>query len=277
MSDLITRFVKRALSEDIGRGDLFALCSSKNKKREAFVISKQEGVFAGKLYAKALCRYQNIQCEFLKDDGDIINLGDEILRIVGAENTLLQIERTLLNMLQHSSSIATKTNKFIKKAGSLKVLDTRKTRPHLREFEKYSVRCGGGYNHRKGLDDALMIKDTHLATIKNLKEFIINARAKIPWTTKIECECENFKTAKEAIEAKVDIIMCDNMAISDIKKIIQYKNEKSPHILVEASGNITLDTIEQYKNINLDAVSIGSIIHQAKWIDFSMKIFSKKQ
>jgi nicotinate-nucleotide pyrophosphorylase (carboxylating) len=271
----IKKFVKKALAEDIGRGDLFELCSNKNKIQKAHIFAKQEGVLSGVKYIQSLCKIQNIKYDFLKKDGDIISLGDKIVKLKAKENTILKCERTILNILQHSSSIATLSNNFIQKANNLKILDTRKTRPHLREFEKYSVRNGGIINHRMGLDDALMIKDTHLATIKNLKLFIKNARVKIPWTTKIECECENFKIAKEAMEAKVDIIMCDNMTIENIIEIVEYKNNKYPNIIIEASGNITLDNIQEYTDIGLDAISIGSVIHQARWIDLSMKIFTK--
>lgn len=274
MNTQILKFVKNTLDEDTGRGDLFSLCFPSGKKQTAYVISRQEGIFSGFEYINVLCKYKKIKCKFLKNDGDTIGLGDELVQLWGKTNTLLEIERSLLNILQHSSGIATNTNKYKQKAHNLKVLDTRKTRPLLREFEKYSVRVGGGFNHRKGLDDTLMLKDTHLANIENLKKFVKNARDVIPWTTKIECECDSFAAAKQAMDAKVDIIMCDNMSISNIKKTIELKNEISPWILIEASGNITLDNIEQYTNIQLDAISTGSIIHQATWMDFSMKIFT---
>lgn len=276
MNKTIKEFIKQALDEDIGREDLFSLCHNENKKQEAYVIAKQEGIFSGYIYVKALCKYANVKYEFFKNDGDIIELGDELIKLKGKENTLLKIERVLLNILQHSCGIATYTNKIVEKAGDLKVLDTRKTRPLLRALEKYSVKVGGGFNHRMGLDDTLMLKDTHLANIKNLKAFVKNARDNITWTAKIECECTSFDMVKKAIEAKVDIIMCDNMAVVDIKKSIELKNDVAPWILIEASGNISLDNIEEYKDMGLDAVSTGSIIHQATWIDFSMKIFPKK-
>jgi len=272
----ILEFVKNALNEDIGRGDLFSLCLDSKKKLKAHIIAKQEGVFAGLRYAKILCKYSNIKYKFLKEDGDKISLGDEIVHLKGKECTLLGIERVLLNILQHSCGIATQTNKLVSKSKNLKILDTRKTRPLLREFEKYSVRCGGGFNHRMGLDDTLMLKDTHLANIDNLEIFIKNARECIPWTAKIECECDSYKYAKKALKAKVDIIMCDNMAIENIKKVIELKNDIAPWVLVEASGNITIDNIGDYVDIGLDAISTGSIVHQAKWLDFSMKIFTKK-
>ena len=194
--------------------------------------------------------------------------------IKGNSKSLLSLERTILNILHHASSIATLTNKFVQKISpyGVKLLDTRKTRPLLREFEKYAIRCGGGINHRMGLDDCLMLKDTHLKTIDNLEEFMSEVRAKIPFTSKVEIECENIEGAKKAMGAGADIIMCDNMSLEQIKEVINFRDKNYPHILLEASGNITLDTIEDIAKTGIDAISTGSTIHQANWIDLSMKI-----
>jgi len=151
------------------------------------------------------------------------------------------------------------------------LLDTRKTRPQLRDFEKYASRVGGAINHRLGLDDCLMLKDTHLRTIKDLKEFIKKARKRISWVTKIEIECETFEQVQEAMDAGADIIMCDNMTPVQIKDVVKFRDESYPHILLEASGNINLETIRSYADSGVDAISSGSIIHQATWLDFSMK------
>jgi len=176
-------------------------------------------------------------------------------------------------MLLHSSSIATLTKKYVDicEPFGVKLLDTRKTRPQLRVFEKYSTRVGGAVNHRMGLDDSLMIKDTHYKTIKDLKLYIVKARKQIPFTAKIEVEAESFEIAQEAMEAKCDIVMCDNMTPQQIEKIVTFRDENYPHILLEASGNISLETIESYAKSGVDAISSGSIIHQATWLDFSMR------
>ena len=142
----------------------------------------------------------------------------------------------------------------------------------MRDFEKYASRIGGAINHRLGLDDCLMLKDTHLRTIPNLKEFIKKARKRISWVTKIEIECETFEQVKDAMEAGADIIMCDNMSHQMIKDVVKYRDETHPHILLEASGNITIDTIRSYADTGVDAISSGSIIHQATWLDFSMRV-----
>ena len=266
------QFILQALEEDIGRGDLFSRCNEKNKKLNAFIVTRGKGVLAGEKYIKYLCKLEDIEYEFTKKDGDEIEKGDEIATFSAKANTLLKCERTLLNILQHASGIATHTHNFVQKAHGLRVLDTRKTRPLLREFEKYSVRVGGGTNHRMGLDDTLMLKDTHLATIKNLKEFVVVAREKIPWTSKIECECVDIEVAKKAFKAGVDIIMCDNMSLFEIREVVGLRDSEYPHVKLEASGNITIENIQDYTNLGVDAISTGSIIHQATWLDFSMKI-----
>ena len=191
----------------------------------------------------------------------------------GKASILLSSERTFLNMLQHASGIATMANKYAKliEGSGVVLLDTRKTRPQLRDFEKYASRVGGAINHRLGLDDCLMLKDTHLRTIDNLEEFVKKARKRISWVTKIEIECETFEQVKEAMHAGGDIIMCDNMTFEQIKEVVAFRNENYPHILLEASGNINLETIRSYASTGVDAISSGSIIHQATWLDFSMK------
>jgi nicotinate-nucleotide pyrophosphorylase (carboxylating) len=176
-------------------------------------------------------------------------------------------------MLQHASGIATMANSYASLIADLNVvlLDTRKTRPQLRDFEKYASRVGGAINHRLGLDDCLMLKDTHLRTITNLKEFVEKARKRISWVTKVEIECENFEQVKEAMEAGGDIIMCDNMTPEQIKEVVKFRDEVHPHVLLEASGNINLKTVRDYALTGVDALSSGSIIHQATWLDFSMR------
>lgn len=275
---MIKSFVKKALQEDIGRGDLFYLVGN-STKATAEIICKDSGILAGVTYAKALCKVEKLDYKFHKKDGDALVYGDVIATIKGKSKKLLMCERTILNLLQHASGIATNTNNYVKALDNqdVKLLDTRKTRPNLRVFEKYAVRCGGGNNHRMGLDDCLMIKDTHLETIANLNDFIKQARLKLPYTTKIEVECESIAFAKEAMSSGVDMIMCDNMSVEEIKKVVTCRDEIAPHILLEASGNITKETINSYAKSGVDAISSGSLIHQAVWLDYSMKITHKEK
>ncbi|GGD31673.1 putative nicotinate-nucleotide pyrophosphorylase [carboxylating] [Malaciobacter pacificus] len=268
----IKKFVKNAIIEDNGRGDLFFDVAPKGRFT-AKAISKSDGILAGVQYAKVLARTEKFDCKFLKHDGDEIKKGDVIAELEGKASILLSSERTFLNMLQHASGIATSANKYAKLIENTGVvlLDTRKTRPQLRDFEKYASRIGGAINHRLGLDDCLMLKDTHLRTIKDLGEFIKKARKRISWVTKIEIECETFDQVKEAMKAGGDIIMCDNMQPEQILEVVKYRDENFPHVLLEASGNIDTTTIQSYAATGVDAISSGSIIHQATWLDFSMK------
>lgn len=266
----IVEFLKDSLKEDISRGDL-ARSIIPNKKAKAIIIAKSSGIVAGIEYIKHFSSIVDIEFNFFFNDKEEYKSGDIIFEVLGDAKDLLSIERTMLNILQHASGIATNANKFVKKSkGKIKILDTRKTRPLLRVFEKYAAFCGGVTNHRLGLDDCLMLKDTHLAMFSSIKEAVNIARKNIPFTTKIEVEVENFQMAKEAIDAKVDIVMCDNMSFEEIKKVVEYK--KDLNILIEASGNITLENIKEYIQTGVDAISSGSIIHQATFKDFSMKI-----
>jgi nicotinate-nucleotide pyrophosphorylase (carboxylating) len=241
---MIKKFVQEALSEDVGRGDLYALVEP-SVSASAKIVAKSDGIVAGVKYIDVLAQIQDIDIKWLKNDTQVFKNGDIIAELKASSHNLLRCERTILDMLLHASSIATLTNKYAKliEPFNVKLLDTRKTRPLLRVFEKYATRCGGAVNHRMGLDDSLMIKDTHLKTIQNLQEYIQKARKVIPFTAKIEIEAETIDIAKEAMKAKCDIVMCDNMTPDEIIKIVAYRDENFPHILLEASGNISLDTL----------------------------------
>ncbi len=271
----IKETVREAILEDIGRGDLFSLVSDR-RMVEAKILTKEAGVFAGKVYIKELGEMEHLEIEFLVDDGNRIEAGDVLAYVRGEVNRVLMYERVILNILQHCSGIATNTAKFVALVAGydIKLLDTRKTRPGLRIMEKYAVRCGGGTNHRLGLDDCLMLKDTHLATIDDLARYIRIARKRIPYTAKIEIECESFEKVKEAMAAGADLIMCDNMSVEEIREVVAWRNARYPHIWLEASGNITTENIVAYAETGVDAISSGSLIHKAVWLDFSMRIES---
>jgi nicotinate-nucleotide pyrophosphorylase (carboxylating) len=267
----IVDFLKNVLNEDIGRGDLARDFIKGNVN--AVVIAKSSGIVAGIEYIKHFSELADVKFSFNYEDGDHYFKGDVIFEIYGRAKDILSIERSLLNILQHASGIATNANEFVKKTkGQIKILDTRKTRPLLRVFEKYAAKCGGVTNHRLGLDDCLMLKDTHLATFNSIVDAIQAARESIPFTTKIEVECETEIQAREAMAAGADIVMCDNMDFETIKSVVEFRNLTYPHVLLEASGNVTLDNIEEYILTGVDAISSGAIIHQATFKDFSMKI-----
>ncbi len=267
------KFIENLVAEDIGRGDLFARIS-KSRDIKAYILAKSEGIFSGREYISIMINTYNLDLDWLVEDGSSFKNGDKLLYIYGDSKKILSLERSILNIALHASSIATLTNRFVKKVDKygVKLLDTRKTRPLLREFEKYAVRCGGGINHRMGLDDCLMLKDTHLKTIDNLNGFMQEVRRKIPFTSKVEIECESLDMVKEAMRVGADIIMCDNMSLNEIRDVVSFRDKNYPHILLEASGNISLDNIEDIAKSGVDAISSGSLIHQANWIDLSMKI-----
>ena len=267
------KFIESMVSEDVGRGDLFSRIS-KSKEVRAYILAKSRGLFAGREYIETLAKMYDLELEWEVEDGTSFEIGEKLLYISGNSKTILSLERSILDIALHASSIATLTGKFVKKIEpyGVKLLDTRKTRPLLREFEKYAVRCGGGINHRMGLDDCLMLKDTHLKTIDNLEDFMKEVRQKIPFTSKVEIECENLEMVKEAMFAGADIVMCDNMSNDNIRKVVTFRDENYAHILLEASGNISLDNIEEIAKTGVDAISSGSLIHQANWIDLSMKM-----
>ena len=270
---LKNKFIEAMIAEDVGRGDLFSRIST-SKQVRAYIIAKSDGVFGGREYIEVLATMYDLKLEWQIEDGSLFKMSEKLLFVSGDSKSILSLERSILDIALHASSIATLTAKFVKKIEpyGVKLLDTRKTRPLLRAFEKYSVRCGGGINHRMGLDDCLMLKDTHLKTIDNLKEFMQEVRKKIPFTSKVEIECEDLEMVKEAMGAGADIVMCDNMSNEVIVEVVAFRDENYPHILLEASGNVTLDTIEDIAKTGVDAISSGSLIHQANWIDLSMKI-----
>ncbi|CRF47229.1 Quinolinate phosphoribosyltransferase [decarboxylating] [Helicobacter heilmannii] len=269
----IRAFLKDCLAEDLGAGDLFARLVEA-KEVQAVVLSKDRGVFSGQVYATELLEMFGLKYAWKIQDKESFSPKQILLEVVGDWRLLLQIERVLLNILQHSSGIATKTASFVRLVKSLPIslLDTRKTRPLLRVFEKYSVRNGGAKNHRIGLDDALMVKDTHLAHIVDLHAFIAKARQEIPWTAKIEIEASSVEMACAAMQAGADIVMCDNMQVADIQEVVAERNKNYPLVLLEASGNITEESVQSYAKSGVDAISSGALIHQAVWVDFSFKI-----
>ena len=269
----IDQFLEFALAEDVGRGDLFAKIQD-SVPAKGYIIAKSSGVLAGQLYINRLAELEKFEIDWKFSDGDRFQKGDILLHILGSSHILMRVERVMLNIVLHTSSIATLTDIYfskIKKYGT-KLLDTRKTRPLLRNLEKYATQIGGATNHRMGLDDSLMLKDTHLKTIENLDLFLKSARDKIPFTAKIEVECETVASAKSVIQKDVDIVMCDNMTPDEVSKVVQFRDENKIETLLEASGNMNLETIENYAKTGVDAISVGSIIHQANWIDLSMKI-----
>jgi nicotinate-nucleotide pyrophosphorylase (carboxylating) len=250
----IDEIIHRALKEDMPYGDITTdHLIDGNQKSNARLIGKESGVIAGMDVAKRVFELldSEIVFESCVKDGDRVQKGDVLAYLSGKTASILKAERTALNLLQRMSGIATATSLYVEevKGCSVRIVDTRKTVPGLRMLDKYAVTAGGGHNHRYGLSDAVLIKDNHIAAAGGIKNAISIIRSKIPHTVKIEVETENFEQVMEAIEAKADIIMLDNMDCKEMKRCVDFINRRA---LVEASGNVSLKTVREIAQTGVD-------------------------
>ena len=265
--------IKLALKEDITSEDISTNAIYKNDRlAEISLYSKEEGILAGLDVFKRVFELLDNLVEFIeyKKDGDKLLNKDLILKIKANVKTILSAERTALNYLQRMSGIASYTQKMVEALDdkNILLLDTRKTTPNMRIFEKYAVRIGGGYSHRYNLSDAIMLKDNHIDAAGSITEAIKLAREYSPFIKKIEIEVEDLKGVEEAVKAGADIIMLDNMDVETIKKAIKIINKQA---IIECSGNIDITNINRFKGLEIDYVSSGAITHSAKILDLSLK------
>ncbi|MBI4699418.1 MAG: carboxylating nicotinate-nucleotide diphosphorylase [Nitrospirae bacterium] len=266
-----------ALREDIGSGDVTtSAIIPEDHRSQAVLIAKEAFLLAGLPYAEAVFRLVNPALKFKanKKDGDKINKGDVIAKIVGRTRDLLAAERTALNLLQRLSGIATLTRRFVNSTRGLKVkiTDTRKTTAGLRVFEKYAVRTGGGYNHRAGLFDGVLIKDNHVEAADGIKKAVKLCRENVPHMLKVEVETGNIREVRSALSAGADIIMLDNMTLQDMKKAVAIIRSKNLRTHIEASGGINLQNIRAIAGTGVDLISVGALTHSAMAVDISMEI-----
>ncbi|WP_138159357.1 carboxylating nicotinate-nucleotide diphosphorylase [Peptoniphilus catoniae] len=269
----IDEFILSALREDISSEDITTNAIYRDEiKASVELISKDQGIIAGlDAFKRAFTIMDpDVEFEFRKKDSDSVENMELIGSIKGNVKTLLTSERVALNYLQRMSGIATYARRMVDKLGDdrIKIADTRKTIPNMRVFEKYAARVGGAVNHRYNLSDGVLIKDNHIAAAGSVKKAIKMAKEYAPFVKKIEVEVEDLNMLKEALDAGADIIMLDNMSIDLIKEALKIINKKA---LVECSGNIDLNNIENYRGLDIDIISSGSITHSAKNLDFSMK------
>ncbi|MFW6270960.1 MAG: carboxylating nicotinate-nucleotide diphosphorylase, partial [Bacillota bacterium] len=210
----------------------------------------------------------------LKKDGETVVEGDVLVEIKGSTKDILKGERTALNFLQRLSGIATRTQQYVAKIKdySVRITDTRKTTPNLRILEKYAVTAGGGYNHRMGLYDAVMIKDNHIKAAGGIKKAVKIIKENIPHTTSIEVEVEDMNGVKETLESEVDIIMLDNMTYRKMKNAVDYIRKEDKKMIIEASGGITLENVETVAETGVDIISIGALTHQINSLDISLDL-----
>ncbi|MBE5766871.1 MAG: carboxylating nicotinate-nucleotide diphosphorylase [Clostridiales bacterium] len=239
---------------------------------EVDLICKQDGVIAGLDVFKRVFELLDAKTEaiFYCKDGDTVKKGEKIGLVRGDIRVLLSGERTALNYLQRMSGIATYTRAIadLLKGTKTKLLDTRKTTPNMRIFEKYSVKVGGGYNHRYNLSDGILLKDNHIGAAGGVKEAVRMAKEYAPFVRKIEIEVENLDMLKEALEAGADIIMLDNMCVEDMKKAVEYCRGKAE---TECSGNVTRENVAKLVDIGVDYISSGALTHSSPILDLSLK------
>ena len=271
------------LREDIGRGDrstggLFPDGNAPIGK--ALWVAKADGVVAGLSIAARVFQLldQSIDFVAIALDGQHVKSGEPIAEINGSLATLLMGERVALNIVMRLSGIASTTAEYVKAIADTKILakpylvDTRKTIPGMRLLEKYATFIGGAVNHRYGLDDAVMLKDNHIAAAGGITEAVQRVRAHIPFTTLIEVETESINQVKEAMGLNLDVIMLDNMPVDLMREAIALIREHSPHSKIEASGNITLNTIGAIAELGVDYISTSAMVTRSHWLDISMRI-----
>ena len=262
-----------ALREDITSEDITTNSVMREfKMGEVELICKQDGVIAGLEVFKRVFELLDEKTEvtFFCKDGDEVKNGEKLGIIKGDIRVLLSGERTALNYLQRMSGIATYTRSIadLLKGSKTKLLDTRKTTPNMRVFEKYAVKVGGGYNHRFNLSDGILLKDNHIGAAGGVKEAVQMAKEYAPFVRKIEIEVENLDMLKEALDAGADIIMLDNMSVEDMKEAVKLAKGKAE---TECSGNVTKENVARLVDIGVDYISSGALTHSSPILDLSLK------
>jgi len=266
--------IKQALREDLGDGDVTTECTiPPDKIIEGRLIAKEEGVIAGLIVFEKTFQLldQTVECRFNVKDGEWVKSGAVIAVIKGSARAVLSGERVALNFLQRMSGIATLTRRMVDavKGTKAKILDTRKTAPGLRYFDKWAVRLGGGANHRIGLYDMVLIKDNHIAACGSIAEAVNQVRKCDKRKRPIEVEVKNMQELKEALDLGVDRIMLDNMSPEQMRRAAEICNGKIP---LEASGNITLKNVAEVAKTGVDFISVGSLTHSVKALDISLLV-----
>lgn len=270
---LVEEAVRRALEEDLGlAGDITSnACIPAAATSRAVIAARKAGVIAGVELARAAFRLVDptIKVRIERGDGARAHIADAVMRIEGASRGILSAERVALNFLSHLSGVATATAALVEavKGTKAKIVCTRKTTPGLRAFEKYAVLCGGGSNHRFGLFDAVMIKDNHIAAAGGIALALRAAKASVGHMVKIEIEVDDLAGLEEAIGGGADIVMLDNMSTEELKRAVEINRGRA---ILEASGNVTLETVRAIAETGVDIISSGWITHSAPALDLGL-------
>ncbi|MBU1121477.1 MAG: carboxylating nicotinate-nucleotide diphosphorylase [Candidatus Omnitrophota bacterium] len=285
INEQVKKIIKAALSEDVGKKDITtAISFSTRVQGEGVIIAKENGVLCGIKVAETVFKEINEKIKFipLKKDGDRVQISEKVACIKGDVQAILTAERVALNFLSLLSGVCTATAEVVSKvkATGVKILDTRKTTPILRILQRYAVRVGGGYNHRYNLEKGILIKDNHLHAGK----FFINdklnedkfeslmKRMKKNTSLKVEIEVESMEEFRSVAKYRPDIVMLDNFSLKHLKESVVFRNKHFPKILIEASGGVNLKTVKAIASCGVDFISIGSITHSSKALDFSLEI-----
>ena len=274
MLDLFTvgPLIDMWLAEDIGHGDLTAMSMIEPDARAPFHLNAREELFLAGVDVAALCfkRYDpSVTVEVKTADGTRCAKKTLLMTVSGSARSLLTVERTALNITQHLSGIATETARWMAeiKGTKAQLIDTRKTTPGLRMLEKHAVVCGGGANHRLGLDGGVMIKDNHIAVAGSIAKAVARARSRIPGLVKIEVECDRMEQVREAVEAKADIIMLDNMPLDKMREAVKFVDGRIP---LEASGGVRFETVRAIAETGVNYVSSSKTIQSAPAVDIGL-------
>jgi len=277
----ITELAIRALEEDVGRGDVTSsFLAADSGTCRAAVVARERAVVSGTLVAEEVFRQTGVSSvRLVHTDGDEVDSSDHVIEIEGAAQAALAGERVALNFLQQLSGVATRTRAYVKEVDGLpaRIVDTRKTIPGLRLAQKAAIRHGGGCNHRFGLDDGILIKDNHLAVAAargiSLEDVVSELRRRSHHMLRIEVEVDNVDMVGAAVDAGVDAILLDNMSPDIMRGIVESVRQRAgDSIVLEASGNVTLDTVRTLAETGVNLISVGELTHSAPAVDYSMEI-----
>jgi nicotinate-nucleotide pyrophosphorylase (carboxylating) len=274
----IEQLIRCALEEDIGAGDITTLSTvARDARGKGLFRAKRDGVAAGLILIDKVFSFldADVEVRCLARDGDAVKQGAVVAEAEGSIRALLMGERTALNFLQRLSGTATLTRRYVDAVKDLpcKIIDTRKTTPGFRTLEKYAVRMGGGTNHRLGLYDAALVKDNHIVAAGSIAGAVEEVRRQAPFMAKIEVECSTLAQVHEALDARADVIMLDNVNPKEMAEAVRVINKRA---WVEASGGITIETLREVAATGVDFISVGALTHSAPSLDFNMKVAAVK-
>ncbi len=269
---LVNRLIDLWFAEDIGHGDITSLTMIDAEATGAFAMNARQPIAVAGIEVAAACfrRYDpTLEVEITAKDGARVAPKTTLLKVKGKARSLLTVERTALNIVQHLSGIATETARWMDeiKGTKAKLIDTRKTTPGLRALQKHAVVCGGGANHRLGLDSGVMIKDNHIAVCGSIAKAVERARAGAPALVKIEVECDRVEQVKEAVAARADVIMLDNMSLADMRTAVKLVDGRIP---LEASGGVKFDTVRAIAETGVDFISSSKMIQGSPAVDVGL-------